>query len=144
MMMVLVKTDNHVEGSDQLSADIESMIHHSLDRFAQRVTRIEAKLFDDNSREKDGPDDMRCVVEARPAGPETDHRFASRGNDRSSRGRGNRQDEKDTRSHLQQTESSKGARFLRRLSRPAENISIVHSPSPNDFFRNTAHATSIT
>lgn len=68
MMMVLVKTDNHVEGSDQLSADIESMIHHSLDRFAQRVTRIEAKLFDDNSREKDGPDDMRCVVEARPAG----------------------------------------------------------------------------
>lgn len=67
-MMVLVKTDNQVEGSDQLSAGIESMIHHSLDRFAQRITRIEAKLFDDNSREKDGPDDMRCVIEARPSG----------------------------------------------------------------------------
>lgn len=66
--MVLVKSDNHVEGSDQLSADIESMIHHSLDRFAPRITRIEAKLFDDNSREKDGPDDMRCVLEARPSG----------------------------------------------------------------------------
>ncbi len=66
--MVLVKTDNHVAGSDQLSAEIESMIHGSLDRFAQRITRVEAKLFDDNSREKDGTEDMRCVIETRPSG----------------------------------------------------------------------------
>lgn len=67
-MMVLVKTDNHVEGSDELSASVESLIQNSLSRFSPRITRIEAKLFDDNSREKDGPDDMRCVIEARPSG----------------------------------------------------------------------------
>ncbi|HBJ37704.1 MAG TPA: hypothetical protein DDZ51_23695 [Planctomycetaceae bacterium] len=68
MMMVLVKTDNHVDGSDQLSADIEAMLHRSLDRFAQRITRVQAKLFDDNSREKDGTEDIRCVIETRPSG----------------------------------------------------------------------------
>lgn len=67
-MMVLVKTDNHVNGSDKLSAKMESMIHSSLERFAQRITRIEAKFFDDNSREKDGQEDKRCVIEARPSG----------------------------------------------------------------------------
>lgn len=67
-MLVLVKTDNHVDGGAELTADVESVVIDSLSRFKDRITRIEVKFFDDNSREKAGTDDIRCVMEARLAG----------------------------------------------------------------------------
>ncbi len=67
-MLVLVKTDNHVDGNAKRAAEIETEVHDLLSRFADRLTRVEVKFFDDNSREKLGKDDLRCVIEARPAG----------------------------------------------------------------------------
>ena len=67
-MLVLVKSDNHVTGNATRSAEIEAEVRQSLSRFEERLTRVEVKFFDDNSREKIGPDDLRCVIEARPAG----------------------------------------------------------------------------
>ncbi len=66
-MLVLVKTDNHVIGNASRSAEIEAEVRDSLERFEERLTRVEVKFFDDNSREKKGTDDLRCVIEARPA-----------------------------------------------------------------------------
>ncbi len=66
-MDVLVNTDNSVEGHEALSTEVESTVRHALDRFSDRITRIEVHLSDENSH-KSGSDDKRCMIEARIAG----------------------------------------------------------------------------
>jgi ribosome-associated translation inhibitor RaiA len=66
-MHVQVNTDSHIQRSDALAQTIEDMVSASLDRFAERITRVEVHLSDVNSH-KSGADDIRCVIEVRPAG----------------------------------------------------------------------------
>ena len=54
--------------SDALEAHVEEQLAHHVGRFADRLTRVEVHLSDENSTAKRGPDDMRCMLEARPAG----------------------------------------------------------------------------
>lgn len=67
-MQVQVSTDRNINGSDSLSERIEGMVGGALERFADQVTRVEVHLSDENSREKAGNDDKRCVMEVRLAG----------------------------------------------------------------------------
>jgi hypothetical protein len=66
-MDVLVNSDNSVEGHEQLAADVEATVRHALDRFSDRLTRVEVHLGDENSH-KSGATDKRCLMEARIAG----------------------------------------------------------------------------
>jgi ribosome-associated translation inhibitor RaiA len=66
-MLVQIRTDNHVQASDQLNAYIERSLNNAIGRFSDRVTRIEAYLKDDNSL-KGGPSDKECTLEARLKG----------------------------------------------------------------------------
>jgi ribosome-associated translation inhibitor RaiA len=66
-MQVLLNTDNHITGSDDLSARVEADVAAAIDRFADRVTRVEVHLNDENSK-KAGPADKRCMLEARVRG----------------------------------------------------------------------------
>ncbi len=66
-MKIQLNTDSHIVGSEALTADVEGKINSSLKRFSDRITRIEVHLSDLNSA-KAGPDDKRCVIEARVAG----------------------------------------------------------------------------
>lgn len=66
-MQVLVNADNHLAGTDELSARIEAEVTAAIDRFGERVTRVEAHLNDEDSG-KAGPADRRCVLEARVRG----------------------------------------------------------------------------
>jgi ribosome-associated translation inhibitor RaiA len=66
-MQIQVNTDRHIEGTDDLTAEVESSVRRSLSRFDERITRLEVHLSDLNS-EKSGPDDKRCMIEARMAG----------------------------------------------------------------------------
>lgn len=65
-MQVQVNTDRNIEGGEELIQDIEKAVTGSLQRFAKRVTRIEIHLSDVNAEK--GGRDIRCVMEARPAG----------------------------------------------------------------------------
>lgn len=67
-MQIVVNTDNHIQGDERLIEVVESIVEDSLDRFADRLTRVEVHLTDENSRAKISEDDKRCVLEARPAG----------------------------------------------------------------------------
>ena len=67
-MQIQVRTDNHIEGSEGLTRHIESVIESVLSRFAERITRVEVHLSDENSSKKSHDDDIRCVIEARLAG----------------------------------------------------------------------------
>lgn len=66
-MIVQVNTDNHISGRDALARRVEATVQSALDRFSDRITRVEVHLSDENGR-KGGPDDKRCVLEARVEG----------------------------------------------------------------------------
>ena len=67
-MLIQINTDRNVEGDEELSSRVEETLRSSLDRFSDRLTRVEVHLGDENSDKKQGGDDKRCLLEARPSG----------------------------------------------------------------------------
>jgi ribosome-associated translation inhibitor RaiA len=67
-MLIQVHTDNHISGSSERTQRVEAVIEGALDRFGDRITRVEVHLTDENSGQKSGENDKRCVIEARLAG----------------------------------------------------------------------------
>lgn len=66
-MQIQVNTDNHTAGSAELTRQVEGVVEAALGRFSDRITRVEIHLTDENSSAKSRGNDMRCVMEARPA-----------------------------------------------------------------------------
>lgn len=66
-MRIQFNTDSNIEGRDELARWVEDSVATILGRFGERVTRVEAHLSDINAH-KIGQDDIRCLLEARPAG----------------------------------------------------------------------------
>ena len=66
-MQVQVHTDNHVNGSAGLTAHVESIVMGALERFGNRVMRVEVHIGDENGH-KGGEHDKRCAMEARLSG----------------------------------------------------------------------------
>jgi ribosomal subunit interface protein len=64
-MQIHVVTDNHVTGSEGLQNHVESVINAALDRYSDRVTRVEVHLGDENGRKSGGE---WCAIEAKLAG----------------------------------------------------------------------------
>lgn len=66
-MQIQFNTDNNIRGSEELRKPLEETISRSLDRFSERITRLEVHLNDENSH-KGGDNDRRCMLEARLEG----------------------------------------------------------------------------
>jgi Sigma 54 modulation protein / S30EA ribosomal protein len=66
-MQIQVNTDGNIEGREQLADHARSVVESALDRFRDRITRVEVHISDQNG-EKSGQDDKRCMMEARVAG----------------------------------------------------------------------------
>lgn len=66
-MQIQLNTDNSLTGSEQLMEQLEGDLRAALDRFSERITRIEVHLSDLNGGERGGTD-KRCLMEARIAG----------------------------------------------------------------------------
>lgn len=67
-MQVQLNTDNYIAGTAELTTQVEQVVGSALARFAERITRVEVYLSDENSDKKMGEADKRCVLEARVAG----------------------------------------------------------------------------
>lgn len=67
-MLIQVNTDSNIEGNTELVHQIESAVRDGLERFSEHVTRVEIHLSDENSENKSGINDKRCLLEARLAG----------------------------------------------------------------------------
>lgn len=67
-MQILLNSDNHINGGQKLAGYVEEVLQGTLGRFGERITRVEVHLTDENSREKEGNNDKRCMLEARLAG----------------------------------------------------------------------------
>ena len=76
-MQIQVNTGSQTKGSADRSDDVEALIEERLSRFADRITRAEVHLNDENSASKEGRNDKRCQIEVRIAGMQpisvTDH-----------------------------------------------------------------------
>ncbi len=53
--------------TDAIREHVHTQVGSALDRFENRLTRVEVHLGDTNAK-KGGPDDKRCMIEARPRG----------------------------------------------------------------------------
>lgn len=66
-MKVQFNTDNHITGTEELEAFVTEKINTSLERFSDRITRVEVHLSDQNAH-KGGADDIQCKLEVRLEG----------------------------------------------------------------------------
>jgi ribosome-associated translation inhibitor RaiA len=67
-MQIQVNTDSNIEGDADLVRRVTDTLAKSLDRFSEQVTRVEVHLSDQNSDQRSGARDKRCLIEARVAG----------------------------------------------------------------------------
>lgn len=66
-MHIQINTDVNIEGTEALAAHVKEVVKSHLNRFSDRITRIEVHLSDQNS-DKSGQHDKRCMMEARVEG----------------------------------------------------------------------------
>lgn len=66
-MQVQVNTDRNVDGGEKFDAYVRRMVESALERFSDRVTRVEVHIGDENAN-KGGQGDKRCMMEARLEG----------------------------------------------------------------------------
>lgn len=67
-MHIQINTDSNIEGNDALTQQVEAMVRQTLDHFSKHITRVEVHLRDENSDNKSGTADKRCLVEVRLMG----------------------------------------------------------------------------
>ena len=65
--MLIQVNAGDIESSDALDSHVREQVESALRHVADRVTRVEVHLHDDNSS-KSAADDKRCVMEARIGG----------------------------------------------------------------------------
>jgi len=63
-MQIQVNTDHNIDGRQRVAEYVRGVVEHAVSHFERQVTRVEVHLSDDNGA-KAGPDDKRCVMEAR-------------------------------------------------------------------------------
>lgn len=68
-MLIEVRTDGNIQGSEQFSDHVKALVHAALDRFGDRIRRIDVHLSD-AAGNKTGHDDKCCMIEARRDGRE--------------------------------------------------------------------------
>lgn len=66
-MQILVSSDHSITSSEDLIARVTGAVEGRLERFAPRITRVQAHLSDVNSH-KLGKADKHCVLEAHVGG----------------------------------------------------------------------------
>jgi hypothetical protein len=63
-MQIQVNTDNTIQGREDVIRFVTGVVQSKLGAVSSHITRIEVHIGDEN-RGKHGPDDKRCMVEAR-------------------------------------------------------------------------------
>lgn len=67
-MLIQLNTDRNIAGDAEMARQVEAVVRDGLDRLSAHITRVSIHLSDENSDKASGPDDMRCLLEARLAG----------------------------------------------------------------------------
>ncbi len=59
-------TGNKVEGDARMQEHFEARFRERLDRFEPRLSRVEVHVRDTDGTQREGPDGIEAVIEARP------------------------------------------------------------------------------
>lgn len=68
-MLIEVRTDDNIQGGEQYSDHVKTVVQAALERFSDRIRRVDVHLSDAISN-KTGHDDKCCQIEARRDGRE--------------------------------------------------------------------------
>ena len=68
-MLIEVRTDGNIKGSEQSYAQVKAEVNAALDRYGDRIRRVDVHLSDAIG-DKTGHDDKCCMIEARRDGRE--------------------------------------------------------------------------
>ena len=68
-MLIEVRTDGNIQGSEQFSEKVKTVVQTALDRFGDRIRRVDVHLSDATGN-KTGHGDKCCKIEARRDGRE--------------------------------------------------------------------------
>ena len=68
-MLIEVRTDGNIKGSEQCSDHVKTLVHTALGRFYDRIRRLDVHLSDAIG-DKVGHGDKCCIIEARRDGRE--------------------------------------------------------------------------
>jgi hypothetical protein len=68
-MLIEVRTDGNINGSEQSYAEVKALVHAALDRYDDRIRRVDVHL-NDAIGHKSGHGDKCCMIEARRDGRE--------------------------------------------------------------------------
>jgi Sigma 54 modulation protein / S30EA ribosomal protein len=66
-MQVQINTDHNIAGREAMAAEVTDVVVGALQRFGDRITRVEVHLGDENGP-KGGENEKRCMMEARLTG----------------------------------------------------------------------------
>jgi len=67
VMQVIINTDKNIPLGESTIEELESLVTSTLEYVSSRLTRVEVHLSDGSAGRSTG-DDIRCGIEARPAG----------------------------------------------------------------------------
>jgi hypothetical protein len=68
-MLIEVRTDGNIQGGEQFSEEVKTVVQTTLDRFSSRIRRVDVHLSDATGN-KAGHDDKCCKIEAHRDGRE--------------------------------------------------------------------------
>lgn len=66
-MTIQLNADKNLDIHESYSSKLKELLSEELDRYSEHITRLEVHLSDENGK-KQGPNDKRCVLEARLEG----------------------------------------------------------------------------
>lgn len=69
-MQIQVNGDNQIHAREELSTRVEAVVGGALQRFGERISRVDVHLTDEN-HQKNGQADKRCLIEAHINGHST-------------------------------------------------------------------------
>ena len=78
-MTILINTDNNFTVHENFNSDIKGKLEKELARFSDYITRVEVHMSDENGHKK-GPEDKKCILEARMEGKQPIAVSANAGN----------------------------------------------------------------
>ncbi|ESK38786.1 ribosomal subunit interface protein [Acinetobacter nectaris CIP 110549] len=66
-MNIEIRTDKNIKNSERLINYVREELLEKFHRYGEKITHFSVHLSDENAA-KGGDDDLRCMIEARPAG----------------------------------------------------------------------------
>ena len=67
-MNIEIRTDKNIQNSERLIEYVRAELNAEFQRHTEKITHFSVHLSDENGVKKGGDDDIRCMIEARPAG----------------------------------------------------------------------------